>query len=327
MVKDTNYMNEVKQYALSLKNMKLTDGDKADKITDYILNLKGKDKKGIIFDVKDNTKKYLLVSIKPYLIDNKIFKNNDFVDKVNSRELYDRIMKQTTKNRIEKGAVDVDMDTIEKLLKLKCNKKLNFDTEEYEVELYSLYIYLLFTSGLRTNEITENDFSIVDKNTIKPKRISKSFNKEYEGDAIVNLLIPSTEWIALFNNLQNRIKNKNMYQSSLSSGIIRKLKTIQTGLTGHTLRKLYLAYHLQIKKTDADKLPSLTTQKLLNHNNENASVYYNGAVKITGELKDVIDNTDYSKYTIVKLKDVLKSKNIPFKSNTKKAELIKLLNC
>jgi integrase len=327
MVKDTNYINEVKQYALSLKNMKLTDGDKADKITDYILNLKGKDKKGIEFDVKDNTKKFLLVSIKPYLIENKIFKNNDYVDKVNSRELYDRIMKQTTKNRIEKGSVDVDMDTIEKLLKLKCNKKLNFDTEEYEVELYSLYIYLLFTSGLRTNEITENDFSIVDKNTIKPKRISKSFNKEFDGDAIVNLLIPSTEWIALFNNLQNRIKDKKMYQSSLSSGITRKLKTIQTGLTGHTLRKLYLAYHLQIKKTDTDKLPSLTTQKLLNHNNEITSVYYNGAVKITGELKDVIDNTDYSKYTIAKLKDVLKSKNIPFKSNTKKADLIKLLTC
>ena len=324
MVKDTNYMNEVKQYALSLKNMKLSDVDKAKKITDFILNLKGKDKKGIAFDVKDNTKKFLLVSIKPYLIENKIFKNNDYVDKVNSRELYDRIMKQTTKNRIEKGSVDVDMDTIEKLLKLKCNKKLNFDTEEYEVELYSLYIYLLFTSGLRTNEITENDFAIIDNNRIKPKRISK---KEYDGDGIVNLLIPSTEWITLFNNLQNRIKNKNMYQSSLSSGIIRKLKTIQTGLTGHTLRKLYLAYHLQIKKTDADKLPSLTTQKLLNHQGEAGSVYYNGAVKITGELKDVIDNTDYSKYTIAKLKDVLKSKNIPFKSNTKKAELLKLLTC
>lgn len=324
MVKDTNYMNEVKQYALSLKNMKLTDGDKADKITDYILNLKGKDKKGIAFDVKDNTKKYLLVNIKSYLIDNKIFKNNDFVDKVNSRELYDRIMKQTTKNRDEKGSIDVDMDTIEKLLKLKCNKKLNFDTEQYEVELYSLYIYLLFTSGLRTNEITENDFSIVDKNKIKPNRISK---KEYDGDGIVNLLIPSTEWITLFNNLQNRIKDKKLSQSTLSSGITRKLKTIQTGLTGHTLRKLYLAYHLQIKKTDADKLPSLTTQKLLNHQGEAGSVYYNGAVKITGELKDVIDNTDYSKYTIAKLKDVLKSKNIPFKSNTKKAELLKLLDC
>ena len=317
-------MNEVKQYALSLKNMKLTDGDKADKITDYILNLKGKDKKGITFDVKDNTKKYLLVNIKSYLIDNKIFKNNDFVDKVNSRELYDRIMKQTTKNRDEKGSIDVDMDTIEKLLKLKCNKKLNFDTEQYEVELYSLYIYLLFTSGLRTNEITENDFSIVDKNKIKPNRISK---KEYDGDGIVNLLIPSTEWITLFNNLQNRIKDKKLSQSTLSSGITRKLKTIQTGLTGHTLRKLYLAYHLQIKKTDADKLPSLTTQKLLNHQGEAGSVYYNGAVKITGELKDVIDNTDYSKYTIAKLKDVLKSKNIPFKSNTKKAELLKLLDC
>jgi hypothetical protein len=55
--------------------------------------------------------------------------------------------------------------------------------------------------------------------------------------------------------------------------------------------------------------------------------YYNDAVKITGELIDVIDRTDYSKYTIAKLKDLLKSKNIPFKSKTNKTELLKLLNC
>ena len=209
------------------------------------------------------------------------------------------------------------------LHELKCNKKLNFDTEKYDIELYSLYIYLLFTSGLRTNEITENDFTIIDKNTLIPKRISK---KDYTDDAKVHLLIPSTEWLELFNNLQSRIKNNPPPQSSLSSGITRKLKTINPNLTGHTLRKLYLTYHLKVRKTDADKLPSIATKKLLNHTNEGASLYYNGAVNIIGDdLKDIIDNTDYSKYTIAKLKDVLKSKNIAFKSNTKKAELLKLL--
>ena len=324
MVKNTNYINDVKNYALSLKNLKLTDGEKADKIKEYILNLKGKDSKGNIIDVKDNTKKYLLIIIKPYIIENKIFKNPDFADKVNSPELYDRIIKASNKKRNETPVIDIDMDAIDKLLKLKCNKKLNFDTEKYEIELYSLYIYLLFTSGLRTNEITQNDFTIINENTIIPKRISKK--KEYDGDGKVHLLIPSTQWLELFYDLQSRIKNNPFPQSSLSSGITRKLKSINPNLTGHTLRKLYLAYHRQVKKTDADKLPSIATKNLLNHTNEGASMYYNGAVNIVGDnLKDIIDNTNYSKYTIAKLKDVLKSKNISYTSKMKKPELLKLL--
>ena len=326
MVKNTNYINDVKNYALSLKNLKLTDGEKADKIKDFILNLKGKDSKGEIIDVKDNTKKYLLVIIKPYIIENKIFKNPDFANKVNSRELYDRIMKSSNEKRDKKPVIDIDMDTIDKLLKLKCNKKLNFDTEEYEVEKYSLYIYLLFTSGLRTNEITSNDFTIIDKNTIVPKRISKK--KDYDGNGEVHLLIPSNEWLNLFKNLQSRINKDPTPQSSLSSGITRKLKTINPNLTGHTLRKLYLTYHLKVKKTDADKLPSIATKKLLNHTNEQASTYYNGAVNIIGDnLKDIIDNRDYTKMKVAELKDVLKSKNISFNTKQKKADLLKLLNC
>ena len=310
-------LDYVKNYVSQFIGKKLDDRDVAIKIRDFILNL----------DIKDNTKKYLLVNIKPFIKDNKIITNTEYLDIINSRELYVNIINNSNKKREQKGVIDVDMNIVEKLLKLKCDKKLNPITGYYELDKYSLYIYLLFTSGLRTNEITENDFSIVDKNTIKPKRISKTLNKENDGDKLNYLLIPSTEWITLFNTLQNIIKDEKLTQSTLSSGITRKLKTIQKGLTGHTLRKLYLMYHLQVKKTDADKLPSVATKKLLNHTNENASVYYNGAVKITGELKDIIDNTDYSKYTIAKLKDVLKSKNIPFKSNTKKAELIKLITC
>ena len=219
------------------------------------------------------------------------------------------------------------MDIIDKLLKLKCDKKLNPANGEFIIDKYSLFIYLLFTSGLRTNEITENEFSIIDKNTIKAKRISKTLNDDNNNPTnLINLLIPSTEWIALFNNLQKQIKENDIYKpSTIGTGIKRKLANIHSELHAHALRKLYLAYHLQIKKTGTDNLPSVNTKKLLNHSNENASIYYNGAVKITGDLADVIDNTDYSKMKIIELKAVLTSKNISFKSNMKKAELIKLI--
>jgi len=314
------YLDEVKQYVLKLKKIKWTDKTKAEHIKDYILKLE---------NIADGTKKNLLVNIKPFIIENKILNDPEYVKLINSTELYDKVIKQSDKNRENTPVIDVDMTIVNKLLNLKCDKKLNVVNGLYEIDKYSLYIYLLFTSGLRTNEITENDFSIVGDTQIKAKRLSKTFNTDNSNsNNIINLLISSNEWITLFNSLQKQIKENNIYKpSTIGTGIKRKLENIHPELHAHALRKLYLAYHLQIKKTDADKLPSINTKKLLNHSNENASVYYNGAVKITGDLKDIIDNRDYTKMKIAELKDVLKSKNITFKSNTKKADLLKLLNC
>jgi integrase len=314
------YLDEVKQYVLKLKKIKWTDKTKAEHIKDYILKLE---------NIADGTKKNLLVNIKPFIIENKILNDPEYVKLINSTELYDKVIKQSDKNRENTPVIDVDMTIVNKLLNLKCDKKLNVVNGLYEIDKYSLYIYLLFTSGLRTNEITENDFSIVGDTQIKAKRLSKTFNTDNSNsNNIINLLISSNEWITLFNSLQKQIKENNIYKpSTIGTGIKRKLENIHPELHAHALRKLYLAYHLQIKKTDADKLPSINTKKLLNHSNENASVYYNGAVKITGDLNDIIDNRDYTKMKIAELKDVLKSKNITFKSNTKKADLLKLLNC
>jgi len=310
------YLDEVKQYVIKLKKIKWTDKTKAEHIKDYILKLE---------NIADGTKKNLLVNIKPFIIENKILNDPEYVKLINSTELYDKVIKQSDKNRENTPVIDVDMTIVDKLLNLKCDKKLNIVNGLYEIDKYSLYIYLLFTSGLRTNEITENDFIIVGDTQIKANRISKSDNT---GDNIINLLISSNEWITLFNSLQKQIKENNIYKpSTIGTGIKRKLENIHPELHAHALRKLYLAYHLQIKKTDAEKLPSINTKKLLNHKNEAGSVFYNGAVKITGELKDIIDNRDYTKMKIAELKDVLKSKNITFKSNTKKADLLKLLNC
>ena len=314
------YLDEVKQYVIKLKKIKWTDKTKAEHIKDYILKLE---------NIADGTKKNLLVNIKPFIIENKILNDPEYVKLINSTELYDKVIKQSDKNRENTPVIDVDMTIVNKLLNLKCDKKLNVVNGLYEIDKYSLYIYLLFTSGLRTNEITENDFSIVGDTQIKAKRLSKTFNTDNSNsNNIINLLISSNEWITLFNSLQKQIKENNIYKpSTIGTGIKRKLENIHPELHAHALRKLYLAYHLQIKKTDADKLPSINTKKLLNHSNENASVYYNGAVKITGDLNDIIDNRDYTKMKIAELKDVLKSKNITFKSNTKKADLLKLLNC
>jgi len=312
------YLDDVKQYVIKLKKYKWTDKTKAEHIKEHILNING---------IKDGTKKDILVKIKPFIIDNNILNDPQYVILINSKELYNKIIKESDAKRDDKPVINIDMDIIDKLLKLKCDKKLNPANGEFIIDKYSLFIYLLFTSGLRTNEITENEFSIIDKNTIKAKRISKTLNDDNNKPTnLINLLIPSTEWIALFNNLQKQIKENDIYKpSTIGTGIKRKLANIHSELHAHALRKLYLAYHLQIKKTGTDNLPSVNTKKLLNHSNENASIYYNGAVKITGDLADVIDNTDYSKMKIIELKAVLTSKNISFKSNMKKAELIKLI--
>ena len=311
----TSLTDRIYSYINSLPK-KYTDKNKAEKIKDFILNL----------DCTDATKSVLISKTKHHIINNKIFNNNDNLVILNDKNLYDRVFKARKKNREENyKVVDVDMNVVSKILNLKCEKYMD-NTGEYKHKIYSLYCYLLFTSGLRQNELYDNQFTIIDKYIIKPARLSKQINNTTPEDAVVNLLIPADEWIKYFNILQTDIKDKGLkYGSTIFSGVGKTLEKIQPELTGHSLRKLYVAYHKQILNTYPDKLPSVSTARLINHNSENASTYYTGAVKITGELKDIIDKTDYSKYTIVKLKELLKSKNISFNSKMKKTELLNLI--
>jgi len=311
----TSLTDRIYSYINSLPK-KYTDKNKAEKIKDFILNL----------DCTDATKSVLISKTKHHIINNKIFNNNDNLVILNDKNLYDRVFKARKKNREENyKVVDVDMNVVSKILNLKCEKYMD-NTGEYKHKIYSLYCYLLFTSGLRQNELYDNQFTIIDKYIIKPARLSKQINNTTPEDAVVNLLIPADEWIKYFNILQTDIKDKGLkYGSTIFSGVGKTLEKIQPELTGHSLRKLYVAYHKQILNTYPDKLPSVSTARLINHNSENASTYYTGAVKITGELKDIIDKTDYSKYTIVKLKELLKSKNISFNSKMKKPELLNLI--
>lgn len=307
-----------------------SDDDKANKIKDFILNLEFIDKQGIKKPCSDNTKSVLITKTKKYIVDNKLFCNNDKLIILNARELYEKLIKENYQKRKDKNIVDIDIEDVDKIFNLKFNRKMDYNGV-YQIDFYSIYAYLLATSGLRTNELWDNEFEIINNNTIKPKRISKNIGDTTPQDAVVSLLVPANEWLKLFASLQEYIKtNKPVYGSSIFSGIKRKLDTINPELSGHSLRKLYVAYHHQILKTDPNKLPSVSTARLLNHKGENASTYYAGAVKITGELKDVINLNapkPFDKMNVAELKNALKSKNITFTSKMKKNELYKLLTC
>jgi len=297
---------------------KSTDDVKVNSIKDFILDM----------DCKDNTKSALITKTKKYLLENNFLKNNDNLIILNAPELYDKLIKENYQKRKKRMVVDIDISDVDKIFNFRNAKKIMNNKGVYEIDFYAIYCYLLATSGLRTNELWDNSFEIINSNTIKPKRLSKIIADTTPIDAVINLLVDAKDWLCLYDELQKYIVNHKVnYGSAVFSGIKRKLDKINPTLSGHTLRKLYVAYHRQILKTDPDNLPSVSTARLLNHQGENASAYYNGAVKISGELKDVIDRTDYSKYTIAKLKDLLKSKNIPFTSKMKKDELLKLLNC
>jgi len=305
---------------------RLTDKNKASKIKDFILNIEYTDENGNKKPYSDNTKSGLITKTKKYIKDNNLFKDMKVLEDLNAPEIYNKIFESANEIRAKKKPVNINISDIEKIFNFKYAKMIMNNKGKYEIDFYAIYCYLLASSGMRTNEIWDNSFVIVDKQIIKPVRLSKTFNKNAPNDAVVNLIVDAKEWLCLFNKLQEYIKeHKPIYGSTIFSGIKRKLEKINPTLSGHTLRKLYVAYHRQVLNTDPDNLPSISTARLLNHNGEGASTYYTGAVKITGELKDIIDRTDYSKYTIAKLKEHLTSKNISYTSKMKKADLLKLL--
>lgn len=311
-------LNTIERYVDALSNtIGLTDKDKAVRIKDFILNME---------NVSDGSKKNCLVNIKKYVIKNNIFEDNEMVNFINCKVFYAKCIDASNLSRETKSIIECDIEVVKEILKLKNNYKVDRNTKIHNINKYSLYIYLLFTSGLRTNEITDNSFTIIDNTTIRAKRISKQKEDDTDKPKDIKLLITSTEWLKLFENLQEQIKRMNITASgTIGSGIKRQIELIHPTMTAHSLRKLYLQYHKTIRKTDEDLLPSVLTKKLLHHSNENVSVFYNDAVKITGDLTELIDNTDYSKYKIAELKVALKNKNIPYKYYFTKKELLELL--
>ena len=210
---------------------RLTDKNKASKIKNYILNIEYTDENGNKKSYSDNTKSGLITKTKKYIRDNNIFNDMKVLDDLNAPEIYNKIFETANENRAKKIPVDVDIADIDKIFKLK-HKKIMNNKGIYEIDFYAVYCYLLATSGMRTNELWDNSFVIVDKQIIKPVRLSKTFNKDAPKDAVVNLIVDAKDWLCLFDKLQNYIKtHKPNYGSPVFSGIKRKLQKINPTLS------------------------------------------------------------------------------------------------
>jgi integrase len=304
-------LDDVIVFAENLRPKKFSDKLKADKIKQFILSK----------NISNAYKSSLISNIKKYLIPTNYFKNNDTYTLMNAPDLYDEVFKQRRKK--------LDEDNFVKNVSIK-DVELLLSFNKFTDDPYKLMTWLLVSSGMRLNELIDNHIEILCIDKIKVKFISKKSNDL--NDYIIHLIVPSNEWVAVFNQFQNIIKNNNLTNpNTLSKGVKRvllsnKISTDDVSLSAHSLRKLYLTYQIEIKNFEPDKLPSLKTKKLLNHSNENAGAFYTGAIKITGDLKDVVkDNSKYNKMKITDIKKILDDCSIKYKSNMKKNELIALI--
>jgi site-specific recombinase XerC len=288
-------------------NKKIKEETRAFQIRDFILNQ----------NIADAYKASLISNIKKHLKSINYFKNIDTYNSLNApTEIYDAVIKNAEKRRTEKIQLSLDIDTLQKLLDLK-----NTD------DIYKLFTWLLFTSGLRLNEVFDNEITFVCVDKIKVKYISKKDNDPDNNP--VYLLVPANEWIDIFNKFQKIKIEKNLTNLDTYHTAVKRVLNrldINDKLSAHSLRKLYLTYQTEIRNVEPDKLPAIRTKKLLNHKNESTSVFYTGAIKITGDLRDVIKNNDkYNKMKVADIKKLLDECGIKYNSKMKKLDLINLI--
>jgi len=288
-------------------NKKIKEETRAFQIRDFILNQ----------NIADAYKASLISNIKKHLKSINYFKNIDTYNSLNApTEIYDAVIKNAEERRTKKIPVSLDIDTLQKLLDLK-----NTD------DIYKLFTWLLFTSGLRLNEVFDNEVTFVCVDKIKVKYISKKDNEP--DNNLVYLLVPANEWIDIFNKFQKIKIEKNLTNLDTYHTAVKRVLNrldINDKLSAHSLRKLYLTYQTEIRNVEPDKLPAIRTKKLLNHKNESTSVFYTGAIKITGDLRDVIKNNDkYNKMKVADIKKLLDECGIKYNSKMKKLDLINLI--
>jgi len=288
-------------------NKKIKEETRAFQIRDFILNQ----------NIADAYKASLISNIKKHLKSINYFKNIDTYNSLNApTEIYDAVIKNAEERRTKKIPVSLDIDTLQKLLDLK-----NTD------DIYKLFTWLLFTSGLRLNEVFDNEITFVCVDKIKVKYISKKDNEP--DNNLVYLLVPANEWIDIFNKFQKIKIEKNLTNLDTYHTAVKRVLNrldINDKLSAHSLRKLYLTYQTEIRNVEPDKLPAIRTKKLLNHKKESTSVFYTGAIKITGDLRDVIKNNDkYNKMKVADIKKLLDECGIKYNSKMKKLDLINLI--
>ena len=305
----TSIYNKVRDYIDTLNKKSLDDELKAKKIVDFILNL----------DVSNSYKSSTITKIKKYLTENNMFSNPDFYKLVKApTKFYNDLFEKSKSKRLKKQPKTLNQNDINILFNLK-----NSD------DAWKLYIWLLFVSGRRLNELFDNKISKISIDKIKLDFISKKENIPDEN--IVHLLVPSNDFFDVLNKFNNLKKttpvlNKLPYYQTAINRTLKKLKLSNNELTSHSLRKTYLTYMVDVKKFKPDLMPSVRAKILLNHNNENTSTFYNGAVKLDNIDNDVVKNIDkYNSMKIPDIKKLLDDNSIKYKSKMKKNQLIALI--
>lgn len=209
-------------------------------------------------------------------------------------EITANLFKLAEKRLNEQEVIEISEEVYNKLLEYKKSKL----PEE-------LIIYLLLTSGLRFNEIYKGNFSIKNGNLI----IDKLSKRKQDGmkDFIINLiLIKPKQFIKLLNIFR---KNNQLNQNALNRKVNRRLNKFN--LTAHKMRSIYLYYHLNIKKTQANKSIHTAVQNLLHHQRADTGKYYQNKFVIAG-----LEEKRYNTMTNKELREELNKKGIN-KNNTK----------
>jgi len=293
-------------YAEEIKD----DKDNAMKIKEYIMKIE---------DIEPSTRaKYLSVT-KKSLIEKGYFKNNLEANAIGDTELYASLIKKRDEDRGDKEISIFDIDIIRKILMLK--DIINREKKD----VYSLYLYLLFVSGLRINELWDNEITYNSRDTIEVKNISK---REHRDDKYtVYTLIEAYDFIKLYNELKELLDEKDIKFISLSKILDNRIKAIDERLHTHMLRGLYIYYQTKIRDIFPNMIQSQKVKKLLNHVGETTSVFYNDVVRINGNT-DIIKETN-SKYLkglkVKELRERCKELGIKINNRILKKDLIKRL--
>ena len=306
----SSIFNKVLDYIDTLNKKSLNDELKATKIVEFILNL----------DVSNSYKSATITKTKKYLTETNAFSNPNNYNLIKApTEFYNDLFEKSKSNRLTKQPKTLNQNDINILFNLK-----NSD------DAWRMYIWLLFVSGRRLNELFDNTITKISIDKIKLGFISKKENINPD-DNIIHLLVPSNDFFDVLNKFNNLKKTtpvlqKLPYYQTAINRTLKKLKLSNDELTSHSLRKTYLAYMMNVKNFRSDLMPSIRTKMLLNHNNENTSTFYNGAIKLDNISNDIVKNIDkYNCMTIPDIKKLLDDNSIKYKSKMKKAELIALI--
>jgi integrase len=303
-----NFFDSIIAYALSIKGEQ-EEALTAEMIKNFILSHT---------QYVDATLATNLSRVKGKLVKDEYFDDVTVASIIGDTKLYEKVAINAKEKRKDIEVETYSKNVIDKIVNLKYAKDIRYKRPD----IYSIYLYLLFVSGLRTNELWQNEISVIDKHTISVKHISKrkfDTKDSYE----VKLTIPSDEFLNLYNFMSKTLIERNIKYSTIGSNIDAKIKIIDPKLHAHSLRSMYLYYITKVQKALDKQLPSVQTKELLNHTNESTSIFYNG--KVILDVSTDIFKEQYDKMTVKQIKELLDQRSIKYTTKMLKPKLIELL--